>query len=767
MEPKNRTTLFCKALPQLLFLALFVVALGIGGPAVAHAQAAGPETAAPEQPAHYIVFDKHVDGTIVPVYYRLVGLAKPLQSITEERMAAALVAPSRDVDEIAVSLQDGAGQVVYQNVVQITPWLRGEFSGKNPGDPIDGHLLPRKTTAFVVRVPQIPGTTLVLQNQGRQTLARFGMEQLASQTPAIQFAPSLRVASASPTTGPASNREDLLVMGDGYTAAQQAQFGSDATAVVTDFFSIAPYSVYENYYNIHTLFTTSNESGADHPPYSATCGAGDLSCCTDIEMQSDPLQGMMVDTAFDSHFCTAGIHRLLMADDEKVYAAAAVEPDWDSILLLVNDTTYGGSGGGIATISMNSAAPMIAQHEYGHSFVHLADEYDSPYPGYPRCSDISSAYTPCESNVTDQTVRAKIKWAPWIKSTTPIPTPDDYHYDGLVGLIQGARYRPTGMYRPSTYCIMGYLGAPYCQIPSQSYVLSLYHDINLIEPGGVSPAGKTLHLARPASQTFNVSVLSPVGGPAVQITWLKNGVVVPGAHSATYKFTTSASTPPLTHLTVRVKDVTTLVNASMAGSALQNEFTWNVYADVKTLTYKSVGLKDGWVLEAGANTGLGGIANNAAAVIRVGDDEANQQYRGILSFDTSSLPDTAVIANATLKLMNQGNVGSDPFSLLGTLQADIRKPYFGAGLGLAADDFQAAANLPAAAVFGASPVGGWYSAVVSSAGRAFVNRRGTTQFRLLFSLPNNADALADYASFFSGNAAPANRPQLVIQYYVP
>ena len=29
----------------------------------------------------------------------------------------------------------------------------------------------------------------------------------------------------------------------------------------------------------------------------------------------------------------------------------------------------------------------IAQHEFGHSFTGLADEYTTPYPGYPACSD--------------------------------------------------------------------------------------------------------------------------------------------------------------------------------------------------------------------------------------------------------------------------------------------------------------------------------------------------------------------------------------------
>ena len=68
-------------------------------------------------------------------------------------------------------------------------------------------------------------------------------------------------------------------------------------------------------------------------------------------------------------------------DTAKVLAAAAASPDWDHIVVIVNDTTYGGSGGSIATVSTNPTALSIAQHEYGHSFTGLSDEYSDALPG--------------------------------------------------------------------------------------------------------------------------------------------------------------------------------------------------------------------------------------------------------------------------------------------------------------------------------------------------------------------------------------------------
>jgi hypothetical protein len=56
---------------------------------------------------------------------------------------------------------------------------------------------------------------------------------------------------------------------------------------------------------------------------------------------------------------------------------------------------------------------------------------------------------------------------------------------------------------------------------------------------------------------------------------------------------------------------------------------------------------------------------------------------------------------------------------------------------------------------------------VGSAGLPFVNRTGTTQFRLRFSKDDNNDRGEDCLRFSSGNAAAAWRPQLIVQYVMP
>src|SRR6185436_17703180 len=106
-------------------------------------------------------------------------------------------------------------------------------------------------------------------------------------------------------------------------------------------FGTSPYVQYASYVNWTTYFVASAQSGVDHPPYQSECST--TSCCSDTEAQSDPRFGQFVETAFDGTFCTAQIHRLATVDGSKVLAAASAVPDWDEILVVLNDPVYGGS----------------------------------------------------------------------------------------------------------------------------------------------------------------------------------------------------------------------------------------------------------------------------------------------------------------------------------------------------------------------------------------------------------------------------------------
>ena len=186
-----------------------------------------------------------------------------------------------------------------------------------------------------------------------------------------------------------------------------------------------------------------------------------------------------------------------------------------------------------------------------------------------------------------------------------------------------------------------------------------------------------------------------------------------------------------------------------------------------TQTFASQATQDGWVLESASNSGVGGSMNNTSATLILGDDDADRAYRVILHFNTGTLPDTAVITRATLQLKRHSLVGSPPFSVPHNLGLDISNPRFGNGMALQLSDFEATPNvwlvLP-----DTPPVDSLYSFMLNYKGRPNINLIGSTQFRLRFLSGSNHDHTAAYIKFYSGNAqASANRPVLVVEYYIP
>lgn len=183
---------------------------------------------------------------------------------------------------------------------------------------------------------------------------------------------------------------------------------------------------------------------------------------------------------------------------------------------------------------------------------------------------------------------------------------------------------------------------------------------------------------------------------------------------------------------------------------------------------RSLGAYDGWVLETGEFTNVGGTVDTISPVVNIGDDALRKQYRAFLTFNTAAyhIPPTAVIANAVIRMRLQGIVGSNPFPTFDNMIVDMKKPSFGTGPLLSAD-FQDLPGRSYVAYF--VPVGaGWYKAVLNPTGKAYLNKTGPTQFRIYFKLGDDNDSVADYMRFFSGNATLFSvRPKLEIEYYMP
>lgn len=191
-----------------------------------------------------------------------------------------------------------------------------------------------------------------------------------------------------------------------------------------------------------------------------------------------------------------------------------------------------------------------------------------------------------------------------------------------------------------------------------------------------------------------------------------------------------------------------------------------------TKTYNSIGAQDGWVLESGENSNNGGSRNSTGTTFLVGDNSAKKQYRVIVSFNTSNLPDNAVITKVTLKLKKRGIVGSGTsITAFQGFMVDVKQGFFGTAATLENIDFKSAASKPLGPFMNPSLINNFYNFNLINA-KAFINKLttsgGLTQLRVRFKLDDNNNTTANYISFSSGNiTTAADRPKLMITYYIP
>ncbi len=342
--------------------------------------------------------------------------------------------------------------------------------------------------------------------------------------------------------GDPQNRVDLVILGDGYTAAESQKFRSDVQTFVQGFFSQEPFREYQNYFNVHRIDVVSNQSGADHPERS-----------------------FFVDTAFDAAYNCEGIQRLICVDGFKVGTVTLntlTPAQRDITLVIVNDSEYGGSGGAIAVSSTHSAAIEIILHEEGHSFGFLGDEYSSSPP------ECVNTVEPAETNLTKETERALIKWVPWIDAGTSIPTTSAL--PGVPGLYEGAGYCVSGLFRPTFSSKMRVLGAPFEQINSEQLIRRVY---NLVSPLDTSlPAASGISLVIGTTQAFSAVVPHPLTHN-LNVTWSLDGQVV--ANGLTFTLDGAVVSPGTHSVTLNVSDPTSQVRSD-PNQLLKAQRTWTV-----------------------------------------------------------------------------------------------------------------------------------------------------------------------------------------------
>ena len=289
------------------------------------------------------------------------------------------------------------------------------------------------------------------------------------------------LASAGPLMklherGAPADKLDLLILGDGYTAAERGKFERDAQKLLKVLFSTSPFKERERDINVWGLVPASTDSGISRP--------------------SDHVYRR---TALGTSYDTFDSERYVLTEENRRFRDIAANAPYEVVEILVNGDKYG--GGGIYNLYSTVAAdnlwaPYIFVHEFGHHLAGLADEYYTSDVAYlPPAEKVE----PWEPNVTALLDPLKLKWRDLVAPGTPLPTPwpkEQYEeaskdgqrrrreiraqhrpesemdalfreelardtallnsssLAGKVGAYEGANYEARGYYRPQSDCIM-------------------------------------------------------------------------------------------------------------------------------------------------------------------------------------------------------------------------------------------------------------------------------------------------------------------------
>ncbi|MFZ4707594.1 MAG: M64 family metallopeptidase [Bacteroidales bacterium] len=290
--------------------------------------------------------------------------------------------------------------------------------------------------------------------------------------------------------GPAQQKVDLVLLGDGYAKNEMEKFRKDAKRLTDALFSAEPFKSRATDFNVRAVETPAEASGVCKPHHN-----------------------VYKRTPLSVHYSSFDSERYALTYDNRTVRDVASAVPYDFMVILINEKTYG--GGGIynlyTTVSAdNKFAEYIMIHELGHHMAALADEYYTSSVAYEK-PDIK--VEPWETNITAMFDKNNLKWKDLVAKETPLPTPwdkeafDKFGYtvqktrDSLraalvtenvmedlftrqmakedeffakekyrdnAGAFEGAGYIAKGLYRSQLDCIMYTRHMQYCKVCRRS-----------------------------------------------------------------------------------------------------------------------------------------------------------------------------------------------------------------------------------------------------------------------------------------------------------
>ncbi len=395
----------------------------------------------------------------------------------------------------------------------------------------------------------------------------LGMRTIAALVlaAAVVSVPSPAAAAAEPgvatvvpvqVTGAPEKRFNLIVMGDGYTGAEQADFGRDVDRHLNVMWSIEPFKSYRNYINVYRVDIVSGESG--------------ISCDPGL---TSPRRTTPLSMGFWGRCNPGSVQRLITMDNSAAnrYAnlVTGTTPGNRQILALGNSGTYGGAGGSYATASgSNAMSALISPHELGHSLGGLQDEYDYYQRGVPGGAygggEPSSAHHTLltERQMSEQ----RAKWWRWLGEPS--------ESGGPIGRHEGGLYATTGVWRPSAHSMMKTLGYYFDQVSREVMVQRITAKTAVIQDA--TPADQPLG----ADRVLWVEPMRPVSH-GLTTTWNVDGEDLPTG-ADTLDLRTLGLTPGTHTVRATVTDPTEFVRDPAVRAALTATRTWTVDTALST-----------------------------------------------------------------------------------------------------------------------------------------------------------------------------------------
>lgn len=290
--------------------------------------------------------------------------------------------------------------------------------------------------------------------------------------------------------GDPGGKVDLLLLGDGYTAAEHGDFIGRARELTAALFATSPFKERREDFNVWALAPAAQVSGV-----------------------SRPSTGIYRDSPFGTRYDAFRSERYVLTYENKAMRRVVSSAPYDFIEVLTNTDTYGGGGiyGLYSTAAANSEwAEYLFIHEFGHHFAGLADEYYTSSVAYESPERLTEPYEP---NVTALLDPATLKWKHLVGDLTPLPTPwpkEAYEKHSLayqarraemradkvpesdmnalfhsnqdivegmfskaenkttIGAFEGANYQSKGYYRSEMNCIMFTRTQDFCRVCSDA-----------------------------------------------------------------------------------------------------------------------------------------------------------------------------------------------------------------------------------------------------------------------------------------------------------